>query len=886
MNEQTNTGSSPETPRSAGSGGELSGPVNSAPAEGTAPDLLTQPPTGRLRDTKEWLDGFFRRIPFSFLMAAVFLATSILSATVLHGNTNAVKDSWGLGVDTTLDAGKWWTPLSALLIPQDVMGTVVAMLGAVLLLGLAERTLGTRKAALAFFATGLIAGTLGVLLQWLGTLTWEWWSTGASTAITMDPLTGVIGAIAAATGSMGTLWRRRIRVVLFAFMLIFLLYSGDPEDLYRLVAVLVGLPLGVLLAPRSKPLTVKVLHSSHRETRTLVAAVVLVTAVGPIVAFLGSTDLTPFAFGSYLFMNDPIDPATLTAVCRGDMPITRQCIRQLARLGSQGPGMFVMSFVPVVLLGLAAWGLYRGRRFGWWLAVSVNSAILLFAPGSFGVVRVIAQGGSPSHRPFDASELVIWVVTAALVPVGSLIMLVATRKHFGIRAPRGAVRRFWLVLGAGFVVLTAAYIFSALANLAAIVPHTSPWQVILEAPRRFIPPHFLGRPTHAVMPRHSAVSWAFQWCGPVFWVLFAALVVWVLSRSPRLAMAHDADAFRALLRRHGGGSLGHMGTWEGNTPWFTRDGEGALPYRVVNGNAIALGDPVCAPHRAEETIREFLAFCDEHNWTPVFYSIHPQYLPVFEDLGWHHMSVGEETVVHTADFSMKGKHWQSVRTALNKAVREGKTTVWTSWAELPFAATTEIAAISEAWVAESDLPEMGFTLGGLDELRDPDVRLMLALAEDGRIEAVTSWMPMYQDGEIIGWTLDFMRRSPESFNGVMEFLIASAALHMRDEGCRYMSLSGAPLATKPAAPGAEEPEDVAGMDAFLAWLSRTLEPAYGFSSLFRFKAKFHPEYVTLSMAYQDVLALPGIGVALGKAYLPDVSTREAVALARSLGRKD
>ncbi|MBO9705234.1 MAG: DUF2156 domain-containing protein, partial [Arthrobacter sp.] len=101
-----------------------------------------------------------------------------------------------------------------------------------------------------------------------------------------------------------------------------------------------------------------------------------------------------------------------------------------------------------------------------------------------------------------------------------------------------------------------------------------------------------------------------------------------------------------------------------------------------------------------------------------------------------------------------------------------------------------------------------------------------------------------------------------------------------------MSLSGAPLATKPTAPGTEEPEEVAGMDAFLAWLSRTLEPAYGFSSLFRFKAKFHPEYVTLSMAYQDVLALPGIGVALGKAYLPDVSTREAVALARSLGRKD
>jgi lysylphosphatidylglycerol synthetase-like protein (DUF2156 family) len=77
-----------------------------------------------------------------------------------------------------------------------------------------------------------------------------------------------------------------------------------------------------------------------------------------------------------------------------------------------------------------------------------------------------------------------------------------------------------------------------------------------------------------------------------------------------------------------------------------------------------------------------------------------------------------------------------------------------------------------------------------------------------------------------------------------------------------------------------------GIAAFLAWLSRTLEPAYGFGSLFRFKAKFHPEYSTLYMAFTDVSALPGIGVALARAYLPDVSTRESMVLARLLGRRD
>ena len=54
----------------------------------------------------------------------------------------------------------------------------------------------------------------------------------------------------------------------------------------------------------------------------------------------------------------------------------------------------------------------------------------------------------------------------------------------------------------------------------------------------------------------------------------------------------------------------------------------------------------------------------------------------------------------------------------------------------------------------------------------------------------------HADGRPAGWTLDFMRRNtgPGTFRGVMEFLIATAALTFRQEGARFVSLSGAPLA--------------------------------------------------------------------------------------------
>ena len=99
-------------------------------------------------------------------------------------------------------------------------------------------------------------------------------------------------------------------------------------------------------------------------------------------------------------------------------------------------------------------------------------------------------------------------------------------------------------------------------------------------------------------------------------------------------------------------------------------------------------------------------------------------------------------------------------------------------------------------MADKGLPEMGFMLGGLDELNDPDIRCLIAVGADRTVHGITSWMPVYAGGRPVGWTLDFMRRNtePGTFRGVMEFLIATAALTFQEEGARFVSLSGAPLA--------------------------------------------------------------------------------------------
>ena len=120
-----------------------------------------------------------------------------------------------------------------------------------------------------------------------------------------------------------------------------------------------------------------------------------------------------------------------------------------------------------------------------------------------------------------------------------------------------------------------------------------------------------------------------------------------------------------------------------------------------------------------------------------------------------------------------------------------------------------------------------------------------------------------------GWTLDVMRRLPDGFRPVTEFLIASACLSFKDSGAEVVSLSGAPLAHAGAGGVDSEP-----LDRLLGTLGEALEPLYGFRSLESFKQKFSPRSEPVYLVFPDEAALPRIGLALTAAYMPGASMRE------------
>jgi lysylphosphatidylglycerol synthetase-like protein (DUF2156 family) len=356
-------------------------------------------------------------------------------------------------------------------------------------------------------------------------------------------------------------------------------------------------------------------------------------------------------------------------------------------------------------------------------------------------------------------------------------------------------------------------------------------------------------------------------------------------RDARLTPAEQREVVRHRLRALGSTNrLAWMTTWPANR-WFHGTVTGYLAHQVHAGVAVGLCDPVAVDDSDRATLlREFAGRAGQRGLVPCIFAATAATAAAAGTLGWRILKVGEEAVVDLAGLSFQGRAWQDVRTALNQASRRGFTVNIGHLDDLTPDLRRQVAEISNGWTAGKRLPELGFTLGGLEEAADPEVRVAVAVDGNGVVHGVTSWLPSHRptDGTVVGWTLDVMRRrsGTEAFRGVMELLIATSLLRFRDEGCDWASLSASPLARTAGSDPANET-----LDAVLGRLSAYLEPLYGFRSLHTFKAKFSPRSEPLYLVYPDDLALPRISVALTRAYLPGVRLRDLVALRRPLGRR-
>ena len=731
------------------------------------------------------------------------------------------------------------------------------------MLCIAETRLGRRRTVLAAVISAVGGAAAGLIICWLINALQDHWAWFIRVPMSLSPIILVVGSLMASIPFSDFLWRRRIATIGYTALILMVLYTGNPGFYCALAAALIGHLTGHLWHGPVQDANPHG-HSGSYETRHLLGAVATVLALGPLVTVssrIRAGFLTPL--GTFMGSNTGGSAALSHCLAENNQV---SCYAHYGLVAGHAPTGISALIMPTLVMLVAAWGIYHGRRVAAVTGVVLNALTVVLALLYFLVFPLTIGEGLPQAIRHGAIPSLLIITLPPLILSWFLV------RNLGIFLVRTKTSRLQL----GWAAIVLAFLATATGYMAftAISPGSfSPWpttgRALSQLPELYLPNGVASRFLPTLVPRTPTGRLVSHGIGLIFWlVVLVVLLSWM--RSSVIQNGSERQEADKLVE-YGGESMSFMTTWEGNSYWFSPSGHSGIAYRLLHGIALTTTGPFGDPDEYADDLDEFTRFCNAHSWSPVFYSVHKPQRDLLAAHGWSTLTVGSEMVVTPSLWQTKGKKWQDIRTAINKAKRDNITDVLTTFNDASWDVQSQIVDISEQWAELKALPEMKFTLGGLDELRDPRMAILYAVDDQGKVLAVTSWMPTYRQGQVIGWTLDFMRHRTDSPNGIMEFLIARMAERLRDQGtAEFMSLSAAPLA------GMDGGEDrTAFLQHALHLVADLMEPAYGFRSLFFFKKKFQPSEHPVYICYPDPAQLAQIGLAVVQAYLPNLKASQA-----------
>ena len=262
---------------------------------------------------------------------------------------------------------------------------------------------------------------------------------------------------------------------------------------------------------------------------------------------------------------------------------------------------------------------------------------------------------------------------------------------------------------------------------------------------------------------------------------------------------------------------------------FSPSGASFLAYRVRGRRWIAMGEPAGLRVERRELLWSFAEMADSYGGAAVFYSVGEEVLGDLATMGLAVRKVGETAVIDTAAFSLEGRSKQNLRTAVNRAEREGA-----AFEVLPPGSATAVAdelkAVSDAWLAMHEGTEKAFSLGRFD-VAYLDLTPLAVVREGGRIVAFANLLTAPDEAAV-----DLMRHHPDAPNGVMDYLFVRCAQWAKDQGLASFDLGMAPLA------GLEDRRIAPVFARVGALVFDEGGALYGFQGLRSYKAKFAPDW--------------------------------------------
>jgi len=319
--------------------------------------------------------------------------------------------------------------------------------------------------------------------------------------------------------------------------------------------------------------------------------------------------------------------------------------------------------------------------------------------------------------------------------------------------------------------------------------------------------------------------------------------------------ADDAARVRALLNRYGeADSLGYFALRDDKSIVWSPTGKSCIGYRVVSGAMLASGDPLGDPEAWPGAIRAFLDEASRHAWVPAVVGCGELGAEVWCRNGdLTALELGDEAIVRVPDFSLQGRAMRNVRQMVTRVARAGYQAQVRRVGDVPAAELTRLTRQADSW--RGNPTERGFSmaLGRLGATGDENCVIVTATT-DGVLRALLHFVPWGEDG----LSLDLMRRDRSAQPGLNDFLIVEAIKAAPGLGVKRISLNFAAFRA-----ALERGERIGAGPILRAWrrVLLLLSRWFQIESLYKFNAKFCPEWVPRFMVFPGTRDTVRIGLA-------------------------
>ena len=491
---------------------------------------------------------------------------------------------------------------------------------------------------------------------------------------------------------------------------------------------------------------------------------------------------------------------------------------------TRSAGLIISVAIGLGIIAVAR-GLSRGKRRAWAIAVA------LFAAAA--VVHLLR-----GPEPF-----------VVLLSAAMLIALIWFRRDFRAKGDPGSMHQAIAFVPAyllGVLAFTAVTLF---AERAHIEPGLTFGGVVETAYKGLI--GLDGPYTY----ERGVFSDFFETALVVLGIAGLAILLYLVLRTFVQAQPPDAERRRRaeeIVRAWGDDTLDYFALRRDKNYFFSADGRSLIAYLYVRGTAMVAADPIGPPTDTARTVDEFLAYCAERAWRVAFFAIREADAEIYRARGMHVVYLGDEAILHCDEFSLDGGGMKAVRDAVRHVDRNHDFQLIGETEASP-ELIAELNEISAEWRAGS--PERGFTmeLGEDVEGTESDFVIAVAREKSGRVAGFLRFVPVY--GEKPGYSLDLMRRRPDSANGLTEYLIAEAAQALGARGFVRLSLNFAAWGRL-----LDSAEDAGLSGRLQRLLAKGLNPFFQIQSLRDFNQKFGPEWLPRSVVIDNLSDLPRVAM--------------------------